>query len=79
MILDIRNIYTKYLKQTNHTNKQCKEIRTIALRLEQKLQISNNERQKAIIPLEMQVAKSNRYKKIIDMLQNSLTTKQDQP
>ena len=34
MILDIRNIYTKYLNQANHANKQCKKIRTIALGLE---------------------------------------------
>ncbi len=79
MILDIRNIYTKYLNQTNHVDEQCKEIRTIALRLEQELQISNNERQKAIILLEVQVAKSNRYERIINTLQNSLSTKQNQP
>ncbi len=79
MILDIRNIYIKYLNQTNHTDKQCKEIRTITLRLEQELQISNNERQEAIILLEAQVAKSNQYERIIDMLQNFLPTKQDQP
>ena len=59
MILDMRNIYTKYLNQANHANKQCKEIRTIALGLEQELQISNNERQEAITLLEAQVAKSN--------------------
>ena len=34
IILDIRNIYTKYLNQANHANKQCKKIRTIALGLE---------------------------------------------
>ncbi len=79
MILDMRNIYTKYLNQANHVDKQCKEIQTIALGLEQELQISNNERQEAIILLEAQVAKSNQYKRIIDMLQNSLSTKQDQP
>ena len=79
MILDIRNIYTKYLNQANHANKQCKEIRTIALGLEQELQISNNERQEAITLLEAQVAKSNRYEKIIDTLQNSLPAKQDRP
>ncbi len=37
MILDICNIYTEYLNHANHANEQCKEIRTIALRLEQKL------------------------------------------
>ena len=59
MILDMRNIYTKYLNQANHADKQCKEIQTIALGLEQELQINNNKRQKAIILLEAQVAKSN--------------------
>ena len=59
MILDMRNIYTKYLNQANHADKQCKEIRTIALGLEQELQISNNKRQEAITLLEAQVAKSN--------------------
>ncbi len=68
MILDLRNIYTKYLNQANHADEQCKEIRTIALGLKQELQISNNERQEAIILLETQVAKSNQYKRIIDML-----------
>ncbi len=52
MILDMRNIYTEYLNQANHADEQCKEIRTIALGLEQELQISNNERQEAIILLE---------------------------
>ena len=79
MILDMRNIYTKYLNQANHANKQCKEIRTIALGLEQELQISNNEKQEAITLLGSQVAKSNQYKKIIDTLQNSLSAKPDQP
>ena len=59
MILDMRNIYTKYLNQANHADKQCKEIQTIALGLEQELQISNNKRQEVITLLEAQVAKSN--------------------
>ena len=59
MILDMRNIYTKYLNQANHANKQCKEIRIIVLGLEQELQISNNKRQEAITLLEVQLAKSN--------------------
>ena len=37
IILDMRNIYTKYLNQANYADKQCKEIRTIALGLEQEL------------------------------------------
>ena len=57
--LDMHNIYTEYLNQTNHADKQCKKIRIIALGLEQELQISNNERQEAITLLEAQVAKSN--------------------
>ncbi len=79
MILDMRNIYTKYLNQANYANEQWKEIRTIALGLEQEFQISNNERQEAIILLEAQIVKSNQYEKIIDMLQNSLPIKHDQP
>ena len=59
MILDMRNIYTKYLNQANHADELCKEIRTIALGLEQELHISINERQKAITLLEAQVAKSH--------------------
>ena len=42
IILDMHNIYTKYLNQANHANKQYQEIWTIALRLEQELQIGNN-------------------------------------
>ncbi len=79
MILDIYNIYTKYLNQVNYADEQCKDIRTIALELKQELQISNNERQKTIILLEVQVAKSNWYERIINTLQNSLLIKQDQP
>ncbi len=52
MILDMRNIYTEYLNQANHADEQCTEFRTIALGLEQELQISNNEKQEAIILLE---------------------------
>ena len=59
MILDMCNIYIKYLNQANHADKQCKKIQTIALGLEQELQISNNNRQEAITLLETQVAKSN--------------------
>ena len=44
MILDMRNIYSKYLNQANHANEQCKIIRTIAPGLEQELQMNNNER-----------------------------------
>ena len=59
MILDIYNIYTKYLNQVNHTNKQYNQIQTIALGLEQELQISNNKKQEAITLFEAQIAKSN--------------------
>lgn len=52
MILDMRNIYIKYLNLANHANKQCKKIRTIALMLEQELQISNNKRQETITLLK---------------------------
>ncbi len=44
MILNMCNIYIKYLNQANHADEQYIEIQTIVLRLEQELQISNNER-----------------------------------
>lgn len=52
IILDMRNIYTKYPNQTNHTNKQYIQIQTIALELKHKLQISNNKKQELITLLE---------------------------
>ena len=44
MILNMRNIYTKYLNQINQADKQCKKFETITLGLEQEFQINNNER-----------------------------------
>ena len=79
MILNMHTIYTKYLNQTNNADKQYNQIQTVTLRLEQKLQISNNKKTEAITLLEAQVAKSNRYDKIIDMLQNSFPAKKNQP
>ena len=78
MILDMRTIYTEYLDQANNADKQYNQIRTIALGLEQELQISNDERTEAITLLEAQVAKSNRYEKSIDTLQNPLPAKKHQ-
>ena len=78
MILDMHTIYTKYLNQANNANNQCNQIQTVALKLDQELQISNNERTEAITLLEAQIAKSNRYKKFIDTLQNSFPAKKDQ-
>ena len=78
MILDMRIIYTKYLNQANNANKQCNQIQAIALKSEEELQINNNERTEVIILLEAQVAKSNQYEKIINMLQNSFSAKKDQ-
>ena len=68
MILDMRTIYTKYLNQANSANKKYNQIQTIALRLKQELQISNNERTEAITLFEEQVIKSNQYEKIINTL-----------
>ncbi len=79
MILDMRTIYTEYLDQANNADKQYNQIRSVASGLEQELQISNDERTEAITLLEAPVAKSNRYEKIIDTLQNSLPAKKDQP
>lgn len=47
------------MNQANNINKQCNQIRIITLELEQKLQISNNEKNQATILLKVQIAKSN--------------------
>ena len=57
MIVDMRTIYTEYLNQAKNADEQCNQTRTIALGLEQEVQISNNERNEAITLLEAQVAK----------------------
>ena len=59
IILDMHIIYTKYLNQAYNANKQYNQIWIIALALEQKLQISNDERIEVITLLKVQVAKSN--------------------
>lgn len=51
----------------------------VALRLKKELQINNDKRIELIMRLEVQVAILNRYKKIIDSLQNLLPTKKDKP
>lgn len=79
MILDMHTIYTKYINPANNADKQCNQIQTISLGLEQKLNISNNERNELIILLKVQIVNSNRYEKMIDLLQNSLPAKKDQP
>ncbi len=48
MILDIQSIYTKYLDQANKADKECNEIHTRVLELEQELHISNEERKQAV-------------------------------
>lgn len=68
MILNMYTIYTKYLNEANHINKQYNQISIITLTLQQELQISNNEMTKAITLLEVQIVKLNYYKKIIDIL-----------
>ena len=65
MILNIHNIYTKYLNQANHADNQCKEIQIITLGLEQKLQISNNKSQEAITLLEAQLANQINMKELL--------------
>ena len=52
MILDMRTIYTEYLDQANNADEQYNQIRTVALGLEQELQISNDERTEALTLLE---------------------------
>ena len=48
MILDMRKTYIGYLDQANKADDQRKEIRMCALRLEQNLYISNEEREEAV-------------------------------
>ena len=48
MILDIQNIYTKYLNKANKIDKKRDEIHSCALGLEQKFYISNKEKERAV-------------------------------
>lgn len=66
------NIYIKYFNEANYGNKLYKKIQTIALKFGQKLQIKNNKRQEPITLLQLQVAKSNQYKKIFYNFQNAV-------
>lgn len=52
MVLYIRSIYTKYLNKVNKANKKRNEIRICALRLEQELHISNEERDQEVFFLQ---------------------------
>lgn len=78
MILDMHTIYTKYLNQANNAKKECNQICIFALKLKQDFQITNNKKNETIILLKAQVVKFNQYKKMIDILQNSLLTKKNQ-
>ena len=71
MILDMRTIYTKDLNQANNVNKQCNQIQTVALKLEQELQISNNKTTEAITLLEVQVANQIDTKKSLTRFKTS--------
>ncbi len=79
MILDMQSIYTKYLDQANKADKVCNEIHTRALRLEQELHISNEEKEQAVSLLQQQTVKVKRYKRMIDALQSSVPLKPDIP
>ena len=75
----MRIIYTKYLNQANNADKKCNQIQIIALGLEQELHINNDERTKAISLVDAQIIKLNRYKKIIDTLENLFPAKKNPP
>ena len=70
MILDIRSIYTEYLNKANKANKKHDKIRTHALRLEQKLFISNEKREQAVSLIQQQTVKVKHYEKMINALQS---------
>ena len=51
MILNIRNIYTKYLNKGNKADKKYDKISTYILELKEKLHISNKKRKQAVFLL----------------------------
>lgn len=63
MILDIQNIYTKYLDQANKADKNCDKIRTYALKLEQEFYISNKGKKFLVSLFQQQTVRSNVKKK----------------
>lgn len=75
MILDMRNIYTKYLDPANKIIKKCNKIQLYALRLKQELYISNGKRKQPIILFKHQIVNVKYYKKMIDVLQSSVFAK----
>ena len=62
IILDMWNIYFKYLDQANKPNEECDEISTHMLGLEQKLHISKDEKDQAVFLLQQQTVKVKLYK-----------------
>lgn len=77
MILNMYSIYIEYLNQANKANKKSKKIYICALKLVQKLHISNKKREQAVSFLEQQTVKVKCYKKMIDALQGLVSTKPD--
>lgn len=68
IILDMQNVYIKYLNHANKVNKKCDEIYTCTLKLEQKLHISNKEKEQAVFLFQQWTVKVKHYKKIINAL-----------
>ncbi len=68
MILDMQNIYTKYLDQANKVDKEYNEICIYMLELEQELLISNKKREYIASFLEQQTVKVKYYEKMINAL-----------
>lgn len=77
VILDMQSLYTRYSDKANIVDKKRNDICTRALGLEQKLHISNGEREQADFLLPQQTIKIIRYEKMIDGLQSSLSWKLD--
>ena len=48
MILDMQNIYIKYLNQTNKTDKKYDEILIYILKLEQTFYINNKKKEQTV-------------------------------
>lgn len=51
MILDMQNIYTKYLDKANKADKKCNKIHICILKLEQNFHINNKEKEQMVFLL----------------------------
>lgn len=77
IILDMRNIYTKYLVKANEANKEWNSIRTDVLEQKPELYIGNEVRKRTVFFLQQQTVQMKRCEIMIDVLQNLVRLKPD--